>query len=62
MLALRSQLDDSDGTQHHFRGGRDDTALKLYRTVLSAKIDMLLWVLDDEDAPTYSITTNKQAA
>jgi len=55
-------LDDSDTARRHFRAGRDDTALRIYRTVLTAKIDMLLWVLDEEEAPTLSITINKQAA
>jgi len=55
-------LDDSEGAGSHFRAGRDDTAMKIYRTVLTAKIDMLLWVLDEEEAPTHSITINKQAA
>jgi len=59
---LRSQLDESENAGRHFSTGRDDTAMKLYRAVLNAKIDMLLWVLDEEEAPAHSITINTQAA
>ncbi|NUO01741.1 MAG: hypothetical protein HUU01_14135 [Saprospiraceae bacterium] len=59
---LRSQLNESENAGRHFSAGRDDTAMKFYRAVLNAKIDMLLWVLDEEEGCPHSITINTQAA
>lgn len=60
--ALQRQLDSAATTHPNFRAQHNDAALKLYRTVLTARIEELTWALGESPPATANQNFFKKIA